>query len=229
MKKLLLATVASLSLGAVATTSHAADLYQPAPSVNMYASVFGGLSLMDDYNAAFITGGGTVFPYTRSFDKGFIAGGAIGLEFMPGWRAEVEAAIFETDFDRTIGQVLGDVAGIGSMQAVTVLGNIWYDFDLGSGLRPYVGGGVGVGFVDSDHTPTGAIEEWNDSDTVLAYQVGAGVKFAVSDAIDIDASYRFRGLSDVGFSSSIGGYTVDSEDVYTHVIQVGLAFKFGAF
>ena len=66
----------------------------------------------------------------------------------------------------------------GKAEAITLLLNGYYDFHLESGLKPYVGAGMGVAFLSADAEGFGR-KLTDDSDTVFAYQAFAGVGYEV--------------------------------------------------
>ncbi len=103
------------------------------------------------------------------------------------------------------------------------MANLWVDLDTGSGFTPYIGGGVGIGYVAAEAEASGGVTALDADGVGLAYQLGAGVKFDVADNIALDLGYRFKGVS-----AEISGE--GTEDVVahigSHVIQAGLTFGF---
>ena len=67
----------------------------------------------------------------------------------------------------------------GKAEALTLLVNGYYDFHLESGLKPYVGAGMGVAFLSADAEGFGR-KLTDDSDAVFAYQAFAGVGYEVN-------------------------------------------------
>ena len=57
------------------------------------------------------------------------------------------------------------------------------------------------------------ITNWSDNDTVFAYQVGAGVAFAINKHFTIDLKYRFFATEEL--ETTIG--TFESHNVYLGV------------
>ncbi len=91
-------------------------------------------------------------------DDGFVAGAGIGYE----WdilRADVRA-----DFN----------------SFTSVLGNVYFDFDMDSSFSPYIGAGAGYG--------------WDSGDDGFAYALMAGVGFDLSDHLTLDIGYRYRDM-----------------------------------
>jgi outer membrane protein OmpA-like peptidoglycan-associated protein len=91
------------------------------------------------------------------------------------------------------GESEADAANRGdSTLAYSAMANLWLDFfKSSSDIHPYIGGGVG-GMKVKLKDPTYAGNEIdNDDDTLLAYQAGAGVAYAISDQMDISLDYRW--------------------------------------
>ena len=170
-----------------------------------YVSVFAGRSMAEELDAAFagsITVLGTFDAEASiAMEDGFLAGAAVGVHANEWARAEVELSVNRHGADETVTfdiiNVVGDVTAEmeGNIQALFVLANLWLDFPLGDGIRPYAGGGVGLGRLkaDLDHA-IGPLENafTHDSDWGLACQLGAGVSVDVTPRMALDAGYRFK-------------------------------------
>lgn len=110
-------------------------------------------------------------------DPGFALGAAVGYDFD-------KASVLGFDFDLS-----GDssVLGIGL--------NGYYDFTNKSSFAPFVTAGAGLAKVEFDGFGiSGVTIGQSDDDTVFAYQFGAGVAYAVTRTVNIDVTYRYRGL-----------------------------------
>jgi len=101
----------------------------------------------------------------------------------------------------------------GDVSALAFMVNGWYDFDTGSKWVPYVGGGLGMAKVES------TILSAESDDTVLAYQVGAGVGYKLTENTTATLGYKYFGTSDPNFDG------VDAE-VGTHNFTVGVRLAF---
>ncbi len=55
----------------------------------------------------------------------------------------------------------------------------------------------------------------NDDDTVFAYQVGAGVGYAVTEKVSFDVKYRYFATSDPEFDTTKAEYS--SHNVYAGI------------
>jgi opacity protein-like surface antigen len=208
MRRLSLALLASvLAVPAV----QAADL--PAPPLatdNWSVSVFGGATWLEDVD---------IGPAEINYDTGFIVGGTIGYTPLDWLRAEGEIAYTSSSGDASVGGV--DI-GSGDTDALSLMANVWLgmnmlpvvgapmnDFGSGLGFSPYFGGGLGLGFINPD----------DESDTVFAWQVGAGVRFTLASDIGLDIGYRYRNFNDVDAGP-------DTVDLSSSNFIAGLTFNF---
>jgi opacity protein-like surface antigen len=141
------------------------------------------------------------------FDTGFGITGAVGYS-MGAIRLEGEVSYRENDVKGVSGV---DVSSLGFMA------NAWYDFDTGSKWVPFVGGGIGVSQLNLDYTSA------DDSKTLFAYQLGAGLGYEVTPKVTVNLSYRLFGTGDPKFTFPDG--TVESEYM-SHNIMAGVLVKF---
>jgi opacity protein-like surface antigen len=177
-----------------------------------YLSVFGGGAWpgFAEFNYT-----GSTEIYAVDTEPGWLAGVAAGARVMQMLRAEVELSHSAQTFSGVNGNTYSGRLGV-----THLLGNLWFDFPVGSMLAPYVGGGVGVGVVAFDDA-----SGWFDSISVfkgfgLAYQVGGGIVVNAADNISIDIGYRYRGVS---------GAEIENErpiegilNLGNHIVQIGV-------
>lgn len=155
-----------------------------------------------------------------------VGGGVfIGYDFYPARqipvRAEIEYAIRSnstTSWDvKGPEGVSGDLKGQWNLQ--TLFLNAYWDFRNDSAFTPYVGAGIGMGFIESKYEPSlevngqSASDTFNDMQTVLAWNVGAGVAYAITDNLSADLAYRFVGL----------GYHETEKTIYGREYKIGMA------
>ena len=69
----------------------------------------------------------------------------------------------------------------------TVLANAYIDFKTATALTPYFGGGVGYQF---NHISI-EIDELGTTPSSVAWQVGGGIAYDVTDALTVDLGYRY--------------------------------------
>jgi len=193
---------------------------------------------------------GAAVGWETEFDTGFTVSGAVGRKYGNA-RAELEVAYQKNDIDThsnvsAAGIALGaEDAGVlvtgatsnlgvsvanlvadgrGEVETIYLMANAYYDFAIDSKLTPYLGAGLGVGFVDVNYAPSG-VTIIDDDDTVLAYQVMAGVSYDVSEAIALFAGYKYRATTNVDVDATLFAADFDIENG-SQIVEVGLRFSF---
>ena len=223
-----------------------------------YVGVGGGLSLLNDSDVtAPARGPYPPLNATASLDTGFVVKGTAGYALTNGFRVEGEIGYRKNNLDnmnvKSPGSlvklaapayaalstphkmaaqdaVTGTHALSGDISALTFMGNVYYDFDLGSGWKPYVGGGLGVASIslESKLTADGRTLA-DDKDTVFAYQAGGGVgyEFATSEdhTITVSLDWRYFRTADPTFNGAVTGAEFDTE-IGGHEISLGLRYGF---
>lgn len=223
-------TAALLASAMIIPAAHAADLPPPPPAPAAWSfSVFGGASWLNDFDAGDDFGSTLDF----SYDTGFLVGGTLGYTFVDWARTELEIAYAGYDLaslSEDGGFPIGNNGG--DLGVLTVMGNLWLGFNMlpvvgdpvnsvgaGLGFSPYFGGGLGVGFIDG--TVDGLLGDWDGSDTGLAWQVGAGVRWNFASNLGLDIGYRYRNVTSVSVFDNVGSFDLSSNNVV-----VGLTFNF---
>jgi opacity protein-like surface antigen len=179
------------------------------------------------------TGPGYTINGEFEFDTGLGVNGAVGVS-LGDLRLEGELSYRQVDFDSvtidslTVGSStftsLGSADVGGDATSYGLMGNMWYDIDIGGKLKPFIGGGIGVARVEVDIDSVGGVPvSASGDDTVFAYQVGAGIGYDISDKIVATLGYRFFGTADPDFGSN--GVT-DEAEFQSHNIEIGMRFKF---
>lgn len=207
MRSLLLCAAAAASLSLAAGSAMSAD-YEPQaePTVESgwYAGFFGGASWPRDMDFE---------GFKLDLDRGFTVGGVVGSHFFDYLRAEVEASYARFDIDECIEGTGKCAVTEGDVSAFYLLGNLWFDFNLGS-FSPYLGGGIGAARVDVDTSTFPDDNDWG-----FAFQAGAGVRFGLTDALQVDVGYRFKDVPDLSIDSL-------ETDFQSHNAQIGLTLGF---
>jgi opacity protein-like surface antigen len=231
-KKFLLATVAVAGVTLGAAAASAADV-EPAPapeSASWYVSLFGGAAWLDDVDVNYDYRGDPNDAELES-KTGFIVGGAIGTHlFSDDLRVEIEAAYSENklktiDFDGPG----GDYSIDGKFGILTFMGNLWYDVPLSDEIKPYLGGGAGVAIVDGDFHYNGQdTDAFDSSEVAFAFQLGAGLRWMVSENIALDVGYRFRGIDGPTFDGGdfAGSDKYHTDWFYSHNVIAGVSLGF---
>lgn len=183
----------ALGLIGFATVATAADLDPPVQDpVEEYS--YGGWYVRGDMGAAIAE-----VEDPTSSEEGFAIGGGLGYTFSDMFRADVTYdAALEFDF----GAALGD-----SVNAHSVMGNLYFDLPFTIVFRPYLGAGVGWGFVDG-----GAFD-----DDGVAVAGMTGLTYDMPNNGTLDLGYRLRYID---IDTAATDHWID------HSIRIGLRFGF---
>ena len=116
--------------------------------------------------------------------------------------------------------------------------NVYYDIDTGTKFTPYIGAGLGYAHLKNKAKVSGSIEKVpfaisnSESENNLAWNIGAGVSYAVNDKVSIDAGYRYTDYGHVKDAVSQEGFgeaaiNVDGKyDVTSHEFLLGARYAF---
>ena len=151
-----------------------------------------------------------------------------------------------------------DIPVSGSSSQLGAMVNLWYDFDLGDTLTPYIGGGLGFIRIDQGDlrydpnevknaisaraavaapnnpmlqqlvghlAPLGALDvpRLSTTDTAFAFQIGAGIGYALSDSLTLHVGYRLQALDGLTFSGDNGMVSTTAEtDLQVHFLEIGI-------
>lgn len=156
-----------------------------ATAQNWYAGGYGGFNYTHDGD----TGGGG----NATYDFGYAAGGFFGYAMGNGVRLEGEVGYRSNDVD-----TIGGVAVTAELDTLFFMFNGFYDLPTDSAFAPYIGGGLGV--AEAEFSIGGQVY----SDTVVAFQVGAGVLLEVSPGLQMSVDYRLFGTDDLDIGAGLG-------------------------
>ena len=216
-----------------------------------------------------IAGGGAPIDYTATahteYGTGFKLSGILGYELDSGVRVEGEVFFAKADVDKlTYTNVAVPMIGYelphkvrasvrGSVEQFGGLLNVWYDFDTGGVLQPYVGGGIGLFRVDQGKVkydqnalaqsvsddlrklqgqepvplPPGYVPVVSSTDTVTAFQIGAGAGYKLSERITIQAGYRLQTTGDLSFDGRNETASAESTTkLRIHLFDIGVRYRF---
>jgi OOP family OmpA-OmpF porin len=170
-----------------------------AQAKDFYISVLGGANWWEDQTQ--VSGDNTTVIHFDA-DTGFIVAGAVGLHldnWLHGLRVEAEASYRRNEIDgpwATSDTETGTV--IGHVSTFAVMANVWYDIDIGSRFKPYIGGGAGWArshFDGAILTSSGATRSGEGTTAFdqagFAYQLGAGFNYEIMPGVDLGLGYRF--------------------------------------
>jgi opacity protein-like surface antigen len=206
----------------------------------MYASVFAGFVAPTKITGAYY--GSSVVDLDAGF--GFVGGVAVGTNILPNARVEGELSFTHQGIDDD--NFMRDwecdpvdaCASTGSLSTIYLLGNIWWDFDLGGGITPYIGAGIGAALVKPNVTlyPADPEYSWDMGSLAPAAQLGAGVVVDVADNMKVDLGYRAKAVLGATFSDSefscdfsgpgLGACSAVDMMYVQHILQAGLTLEF---
>lgn len=190
-----------------------------------YLGAFGGASIAGsaDLDAS---GLGPTIGAELDLETGFLIGLTVGKFVRKSTRVEAEFAIQKNSLDDltiSSGALSTSLPLSGDLKQYTIFANVWQDLPfpkvLNIVVNPFIGGGIGVSFRDLElGLPGFPGITASDSDTNLAFQFGAGLNFpwSVGSPVDLELSYRLRGLVDDALDGPL----------ITHNLLGGLKYKF---
>ncbi|MFP4003811.1 MAG: outer membrane protein [Alphaproteobacteria bacterium] len=154
-------------------------------------------------------GGQTEFDDTFDVDQkaGFLGGGTIGYDDLfltdsGDFRFEAEASYRSQDLKGPPGE---------EVSITTLTGNLWYDFAVRGRLVPYLGAGMGVGFLEEADDQSGFV-----------FQLGGGVNYHLNRSWFLGFNYRYLvadfDLEDISLDKEI--------DYSGHQLSAAIGYKF---
>jgi opacity protein-like surface antigen len=210
----------------------------PAEAGGLYGSFFGGLNWTQDFRgatassrSAFST---SFFNFNAATDTGFVVGVAIGYDLseamMKGLRVELEGTYRHNNGNGPIsaGSTTFSSGGTSTVALGTdvvtwaLMANVWYDFDIGSKLKPYVGGGIG--WARNKLVPELTVISTVENED-LAWQLGAGFNYQISPSAAIGLGYRYMDSGEQGSFTSFFGNTVNVGDVSHQDVMLNFNFS----
>ena len=181
-KMMMLAGLVALPLGAAAQAADADAPIAADPGMT-------GLYLRGDIGWSMLTWEG------GDDDSTWLGSAGLGYRFNDNLRSDITAD-WSGDYD----------IGAGEISSHILMGNAYWDFANGSGFTPYVGAGVGYGWVNG----SGGASD----DSGLALGVTAGVTADITSNLAVDVGYHFKDIM------------LEGDDVMQHALTTGLRFSF---
>ena len=195
-----------------------------------YLEVDVGALLLDDTRFDTVTVRNIISTEVQN-DLGYDAAAIIGYDLGPV-RLELEGSAKRAGVDQLLRTKLNRLAntsvirnfdGSGNTAALSIMANALVDIGNDDGLQAYAGGGVGYTWVDlKANADTGFL---NDSDGSFAWQALAGVRYPVSDKIDLGLKYRFFNANNVDVALASG--TAANSKWRSHSMMATLAYNMG--
>jgi len=158
-------------------------------------------------------GGGITTPLSspnNATGVGWVVGGKFGYDFV-GPRVDLDVGYGQTPLNLNIpGTALTNKGG-----QLTALANLSYDFMPRSVITPYIGGGAGIAFIDSN-TSLGS--------TQFAWDAFVGARYNISNALSVGLEARYVGTTDPGVT--VNGTYLSGRN-HNFLALAGIAYKFG--
>ena len=145
----------------------------------------------------------------------------------------------------------------GAAEQLGVMANLWYDLEtIDDAWTPYIGGGLGLVRIDQGDLnydtdalaeriatlqlqqrtqnpqdrvefPDGFVPTPADTDTAFAFQIGAGVGYALSETATLQLGYRLQIVNGPEFNGMNQTGTVNTEtDLRIHFLEIGIRQAF---
>ena len=179
--------------------------------------------------------------FTNDYDTGFAGGINGGYAFANGLRPELEVDYHHTSVNQVTvvstqeGSTEPSGSVTGSMSAITVMGNLWYDFKRPDGILsvvyPYAGAGIGManfGLHDEKYRAfSGDAGSADGSATAFAYQLGFGVDYDILATLAASIDFRYLMTTSLSLSGQSGGSGGISGEYRQPSLFAGLKYKFG--
>lgn len=191
-----------------------------------YAGIEGGVVFPDDIE--YEIDGVDSFAEV-DHDLGFDIGGVVGYDFGI-FRLEGEGAWKKADVDTVLNTSTtgtGAFDGEGDLQIFSAMVNGLLDFGSDSGVNFYIGGGAGYAEVQTEYNTLGTGGDFivNQDYDEFAYQGIAGLRFPVSDRVDLGVKYRYFRIDDINTVAADGSDV--NFDVATHSVLASLLVNLG--
>ena len=179
----------------------AATLPALAQSSRLYFASYLGLSLANDHD--FATNDNIGAQGSASLSSAPSFAGALGLRLGDNFRVEEELSYRKPKFDH-VGQFNGgDGDANGSLRAIYLLTNLYYDINLKwHDIQPFISAGLGVAQLHGSLESGTPGFNSSGSSTNVAWQLGTGLKYRASPDLAFTGGYRYVGTSDADIGHS---------------------------
>jgi opacity protein-like surface antigen len=163
----------------------------------------------------------------------FALGMAVGVDLYEEYELPVRAELeymYRNELQADGADIVyGDPAELSAdIKVQTMMLNAYYDFRNSTKFIPYVGAGLGLAFIGIDgeitDVNTGLSLEDSDSQTSMAWQVGAGVAYPITENLLADLGYRYVNFGEAELNADFN--TDFDTDLSGHEFVLGLRYNF---
>ena len=146
-----------------------------------------------------------------TYNSGYLINGAVGLK-AENTRLEAEIGYHRNAVDTNYG---GVTVTDTNFSIWSFMANGYLDYDMkDSGVSPYIMAGLGL--ADVSWTEPG----WEDSHSVFAWQIGAGVGIKAGDNATVDIGYRYFKPGDITWKN--GSTTTEASSNILVGVRLGI-------
>lgn len=190
-----------------------------------YVSLMGGYSLPTDAELESAAGFATPNVLDIELDGGFLVGAAIGKGY-DNFRFEFETTYRQNDIDNykvNIPGVTTTTVGDQEVSTLSLMFNMYVDFDITDSTSFFLGAGVGAAYIDATSNVTAtdgfvSASLISDDTWVMAYQGMAGFSYQLTHQTKLFVQYRLFTTDDPDFSTNV--YTAP----ISHEVVAGITF-----
>ncbi|NHK26494.1 OmpA family protein [Parvularcula flava] len=213
-----------------------------------YGELGFGYTFAEDENDFEDTGSAVPASFVTNYDldESLNIYGSFGKYLNNGLRAELELSTRTQEIDELKGDGLGFVGfpsggNIGDLTVHTLMVNVFKDFTNESRFTPYIGAGVGLGYIRPEANNSSIVSApasspnqpylivMGDKDYATAVQALAGFTFDLTDTVDVDLGYRYLVTDSFEYGAAINGPVTPIEAGYrAQEVTAGLRWNFGA-
>ena len=145
-------------------------------------------------------------------------------------RSELEIALRPTASKKYSDSEWGD-NWKNSVTTNTLMLNLYYDIDTGTNITPYVGAGIGFASLKGEfkYNDGAEAEKVSKRKTNLAWSLGAGVAYNLTDHVAVDLGYRYIDMGNVTAKQSYPEYNAMVKhkfDAKAHEVMFGVRYSF---
>lgn len=208
--------------------SSSAAIQVPAPiPIPDYANTF---YLRGDFGWAFYDTPGigeAGLGYTND-DMGdvYSLGAGFGYNFRDNFRGDITVD-YRNEADTSAIHPVNNSIHRMEFTSVAVLANVYYDMRGRDRLSPYVGGGIGFAYNETDnHTISTGGNLRGHGQAEFAAALMAGFSYRIDEQWMFDAGYRYLFLGDARTESTPAINRLKIEDIQAHELRFGVRYEF---
>jgi opacity protein-like surface antigen len=196
-----------------------------------YFSAFGGWA--NAYNFERTIEGDPVEIDGASLLDGWAGGGAVGLQWFPHLRNELEYTFrdnnaenwFHNEFTNDVLTASTVTPATGELNTHSFMLNTVFDAVPRNLYTPsvYIGGGIGILYADGDIAAGGI--DYEVSDTSFAYQFLLGLNYPLSMRLDAYTEFRYLGADYLGVDDNTNNVALGDFNIDTASVLVGIRLR----